>query len=114
MWAAVLGVGRTAAPARIGAVFGVIAGSAFLAIVLMAATAPMMPTYEARLGPRAALDDQRAAAAIMWVSGMFTTLPLLVLAVWRWAATEERVARRSEALADAAAATAREAAASRN
>ena len=38
----------------------------------------------------------------MWVTGMLTTLPLLVLAVWRWAATEERVARRAEALADAA------------
>ena len=39
---------------------------------------------------------------MMWVTGMLTTLPLLVLAVWRWAATEERVARRAEALADAA------------
>ena len=38
----------------------------------------------------------------MWVTGMLTTLPMLVVAVWRWAATEERVARRAEALADAA------------
>ena len=38
----------------------------------------------------------------MWVTGMLTTLPLLVLAVWRWASTEERIARRAEALADAA------------
>jgi hypothetical protein len=27
-----------------------------------------------------------------------TTVPLLVIAVWRWASTEERIARRSEAL----------------
>ena len=82
--------------------FGVIAGGALLGMILLSATAPLMPTYEARLGAEAALDDQRAAAAIMWVTGMLTTLPLLVLAVWRWAATEERIARRAEALADAA------------
>ena len=102
MWAAVLGVGRSAAVARIGSVFGVIAGGALLGMILLSATAPLIPTYEARLGSEAALDDQRAAAAIMWVTGMLTTLPLLVLAVWRWAATEERVTRRAEALADAA------------
>ena len=68
MWTAVMGVGRVGAVARIGSVFGVIAGSAFLGIVLMAATEPLMPTYEARLGAAAALDDQRNAAAIMWVT----------------------------------------------
>ena len=82
--------------------FGVIAGGALLGMILLSATAPLMPTYEARLGAARALDDQRAAAALMWVTGMLTTLPLLVLAVWRWASTEERIARRAEALADAA------------
>ena len=105
MWAAVLGVGRSVAAARIGSVFGVVAGGALLGMILIAATAPLMPTYEARLGTAAALDDQRSAAALMWVTGMFTTLPLLVLAVWRWAAAEERIARRAEALTDAAALT---------
>jgi putative membrane protein len=93
------------AAARIGSVFGVVAGGALLGMILIAATAPLMPTYEARLGTAAALDDQRSAAALMWVTGMFTTLPLLVLAVWRWAAAEERIARRAEALTDAAALT---------
>ena len=82
--------------------FGVIAGGALLGMILLAATEPLMPTYAARLGADRALDDQRAAAAIMWVTGMFTTLPLLVLAVWRWASAEERIARRAEALADSA------------
>ncbi len=100
MWSAVLGVGRSAGPARIAGVFGVIAGGSLLGMILLAATAPLMPTYETRLGAARALDDQRAAAALMWVTGMFTTLPLLVLAVWRWASTEERIARRAEALAD--------------
>ena len=76
----------------------------------MAAGEPLMPTYEARLGAAAAVDDQRNAAAIMWVSGMLTTLPLLVAAVWRWASTEQRVAQRAEALADAAAARSADAA----
>ena len=106
MWTAVMGVGRVGAVARVGSVFGVIAGSAFLGVVLMAASEPLMPTYAARLGVADALDDQRSAAAIMWVTGMFTTLPLLVAAVWRWASTEQRVAQRAEALADAAAASA--------
>jgi putative membrane protein len=100
MWAAVLAPGRAGAVARVGSVFGVIAGTALLALVLLAATLPLVPTYEARLGAERALDDQRSAAAIMWVTGMFTTLPLLIAAVWRWAATEERIARRAEALAD--------------
>ena len=41
------------------AVFGVIAGSAFLGVILLAATEPLMPTYAARLGAERALDDQR-------------------------------------------------------
>ena len=61
MWSAVLGVGRSTAVARIGGVFGVIAGSAFLGVILLAATEPLMPTYAARLGAERALDDQRTA-----------------------------------------------------
>ena len=109
MWAAVVGVRRTGAAARVGAVFGVTALSSFLALILMAAARPLMPTYEARLGVDDALADQRSAAALMWVTGMLTTLPLLIAAVWRWASAEEQVARRAEALADGRAA--REAAA---
>ncbi len=82
------------------AVFGVIAGGALLGMILLAATEPLMPTYAARLGAERALDDQRTAAAMMWVTGMLTTLPLLVVAVWRWASAEERIARRAEALAE--------------
>ena len=42
MWAAVLGVGRSAAVARIGSVFGVIAGGALLGMILLSATAPLI------------------------------------------------------------------------
>jgi len=111
MWAAVVGVRRTGAAARVAAVYGVIALSSFLGLILMASARPLMPTYEARLGFDHALSDQRSAAAIMWVTGLLTTLPLLVAAVWRWASAEEQMARRAESLADSAA---RRAAASRN
>ncbi len=98
IWAAVLAAGRAMAVARVGAVFGVIVGMALLGMILLAATEPLMPTYSARLGHDRALDDQRTAAAVMWVTGMLTTLPLMIAAVWRWAATEQRIALRAEAL----------------
>ena len=98
LWSVVGASSRVDAVGRIGTVFGVIAGSALLGIVLLSASAPLIDTYAARLGPDGALDDQRAAASLMWVGGMATSLPLLLLAFWRWASAEERVAARSEAL----------------
>ncbi len=100
LWAALRSGGRRTAVARTGAVFAVIAGSALLGMVLLAASAPLMPTYASQLGD-AALADQRRAASLMWVGGMATTLPLLILGVWSWAATEQRIAERRESLADA-------------
>jgi putative membrane protein len=97
-WSAVLGSGRSSAAARVGAVFGVAAGGALLGMVLLSAPTPLIPTYEEQLGTARALSDQRSAAALMWVGGMLTTVPLLLIAVWRWASTEERIARRAEAL----------------
>ena len=70
-------------------------------MILLTAPEPLIETYAARLGPDA-LDDQRRAAALMWVSGMLTTVPLLLLAVWRWASAEERATARAEALTDRA------------
>jgi putative membrane protein len=97
-WAAVIGGLRATSVARVGAVFGIGVGGAVLGMALLSAREPLIPTYAARLGTAEALSDQRAAAALMWVTGMTTTLPLLVIAVWRWAATEERITRRAEAL----------------
>jgi putative membrane protein len=82
----------------VGAAFGVGVAGALLGMILLSASEPLIPTYEARLGAARALSDQRTAAALMWIGGMLTTVPLLVIAVWRWAAAEERIARRSEAL----------------
>ncbi|MEM8618243.1 MAG: cytochrome c oxidase assembly protein [Actinomycetota bacterium] len=105
LWAAVRGVGRAAAVTRVGSAFAVIAGTAMLGIVLLTASAPLVPTYADQLGDAAAVDDQRVAASIMWVSGMAMTLPLLLLAVWRWATTEERIAVAAERLERAPLAT---------
>ncbi len=97
LWSAVAATGRSGSPQRIGAVFGVIGGSALLGVVLLSASTPLIPTYARELGEASALDDQRAAASLMWVGGMAITLPLLIVSVWRWAAAEERIAARVEA-----------------
>ena len=56
MWAAVLGVGRSAAVARIGSVFGVIAGGALLGMILLSADgapdADLRRPTRRRSGPR--------------------------------------------------------------
>lgn len=103
LWAALRSAGRDAATERIGAVFAVIGGSALLGVVLISASSPLVPTYADRLGPLEALADQRGAASLMWVGGMATTLPLLLITVWSWASAEDRIARRQEALTDSAA-----------
>ena len=76
------------------AVFAVIGGSALLA----RGVAHRVVAPDGHLCAFAryadALDDQRAAASLMWVGGMAISLPLLVTAVWRWAATEQRIAER--------------------
>lgn len=105
LWSAVLGVGRSTAIARIGAVFAVGVGGSLLAMILLSADEPLMPTYEARLGAAEAVSDQHSAAALMWVSGMLTTVPLLVVALWRWAAREDRLTRQAEELLDQQAAS---------
>lgn len=100
LWSVVTASGRAGSAGRVGAVFGVIGGSALLGVVLLSAPTPLVPTYVRELGVEAALDDQRAAASLMWVGGMAITLPLLIVSVWRWAAAEERIAERAEAARD--------------
>lgn len=100
LWATARSARQHHAVRRVAAVFAVIGGTALLGVVLLTAPRPLIDSYEQRLGTGAALDDQRAAAALMWTTGMFTTLPLLVAAFWRWAASEQRAAERAEALLD--------------
>lgn len=99
LWSAVMAPRRAAAVARIGIAFGVGAAGAVLGITLLSASEPLIPTYEGHLGFDDALADQRTAATIMWIGGMVTTVPLLLVAVWRWASAEERTTRHAEELA---------------
>lgn len=98
LWAVVRSAGRASAPARVGAAFAVIAGTALLGVVLLTASTPLIDTYAQSLGSDDALNDQRAAASLMWVGGMALTLPLVITAMWRWAAAEQRAAERAERL----------------
>lgn len=100
LWSVVLAPNSAKAVGRIGAAFAVIAGSAALGVVLMSADRPLVATYARRLGTDGALDDQRLAASLMWVGGMASSLPLLMIAVWTWASGEQRRAERAEHLAD--------------
>jgi cytochrome c oxidase assembly factor CtaG len=102
IWAVVSAPVTSGALGRVLAAFAVIAGSAVLGIVLTSADRPLVDTYAERLGQAAALRDQRDAASLMWVGGMALGLPLIMTSVWRWAALEDRITRRREALQDAA------------
>jgi putative membrane protein len=101
LWFVIGWARRAGTPTRLLAVFAVIVGTATTGLVLLAASSPLVATYERRLGTADALADQRRAAALMWVATMLTVLPLGLLAVWRWASAEERVARHRERLEDA-------------
>lgn len=97
LWSAVLTSARGSAPVRLAAVFAVIGGMALLGMILMSADEATVAQYADRLGPEA-LDDQRTAAALMWVTGMATTLPLVLAGVWKAATAEQRRVHRLETL----------------
>ena len=92
LWAAVLAPAHRRGPVRVIAVFATITGLSLIGMVLLAGTVPISDEHAARLGVDGAVDDQRAGATLMWVTGMAVTVPLLFAAVWRWASTEERIA----------------------
>lgn len=100
LWASIRHASRVNSAPAVFAVLGVIAGTAIVSTALLSAPSPLVDTYADRAGDASALSDQRVAAATMWISGMLVTMPLLFLAVWRWADREQRIAERTEAIAD--------------
>ena len=90
--------GETAAPNRLGhgarllyLAFAMPA-EGFLALALFSADRVLYPTYA---GPNA-LDDQRSAAALLWIAGDAVFLAALIVAAVAWKADEEARQRRIE------------------
>ncbi len=102
LWSTVLAPGRGGARGRAGLVVAVAVPLVILGMVLSAATEPLYDTYVRRVGAVAALADQRAGAALMWLAMMAALVPLLVVSVWWWADREHQTQLLRERAADAA------------
>ena len=107
LWACALGTRPARGPGRFLAGFAAASALTLLSVWLLMMDAPLSHEYVDRVGAADALRDQRFGAGLMWVGMVALTMPLLMLAVWRWASAEQHMAERREALA------AREALASR-
>lgn len=98
LWSTVLAPRGQRGAWRVAASFGAVGALALLGMVLTTTTEPLSEIYAGRLGVAEAVTDQHNGAALMWVGGMFLTLPLVLVAVWRWASAEEQAVRRREQL----------------
>jgi putative membrane protein len=99
LWGAVLAPIAHRGAWRVTTAFATIAATAFLGMVIAASRTPIAAFYIERQGVDAALEDQRLGASLMWVGGMAITLPLAMVALWRWAAAEERATQHREQIA---------------
>jgi putative membrane protein len=68
----------------------------FLGVAIASANRVLYPHYAANPPPwgASALADQQLAGTLMWISGMVTVPPLLVLVLLRWLDQDERDAAR--------------------
>ena len=107
LWVGALGPRPARGPARLLAAFVAATALTLLSVWLLMMDAPLSDEYVERIGSAEALRDQRFGAGLMWVGMVALTMPLLMLAVWRWAAAEQRLAERHEALAAAGRTTGR-------
>jgi cytochrome c oxidase assembly factor CtaG len=76
----------------------------FLAVAIYSADAPLYAAYAALPPPwgLGALEDQRNAAALMWVAGNLALVVAIVLVAASWKRHEDEAQRRLEARQDAA------------
>lgn len=97
-WVGTLGARARQGPSRLIAALTAATGLTLLSVWILLLDTPLSDVYVARRGLTSALDDQRMGAGLMWVGMIALTMPMLVLAVWRWAAAEQRAAERYEQL----------------
>jgi cytochrome c oxidase assembly factor CtaG len=97
-WVGALGMRARHGPARLVAALTAAAGLTLLSVWILTLDTPLSDEYVDRRGYASALRDQRMGAGLMWVGMIALTMPLLMLAVWRWAAAEQRQAERREQL----------------
>jgi putative copper resistance protein D len=74
----------------------------FLAVVILNATSVLYPHYATLIRPWGlpALDDQRLAGGIMWITGDAVFLTAIMAVVAGWMRAEERSTARSDRRAD--------------
>jgi len=105
-WWPALGVdpspNRISHPARILYLMVAMPVPAFLGVAIANAGTVLYPTY-ALPTPwgTSALTDQQTAGTLMWVAGMFTTVPALGVVVMRWLDEEARRGSRRDRVAPA-------------
>ena len=98
-WAAALGARARHGPSRLIATLTAATGLTLLSVWILVLDSPLSDEYVERRGYAGALRDQRMGAGLMWVGMIALTMPLLMSAVWRWAAAEQRQAEQRETLA---------------
>ena len=100
-WSPVVGVDpsprRLSHPARLLYLFLAMPQASFLGLALWGASRVLYPSYQAALGPAAALDDQHLAGTIMGSAGMLVMVAALGLVLLDWLRREEREAARIDA-----------------
>ena len=75
-------------PARILAIVAAVPFHAFLAVAILTADDPLADAYPD-------LDDQRAAAGLLWAGGELLTVAVAAVVFTRWWQAEERLGRRA-------------------
>jgi cytochrome c oxidase assembly factor CtaG len=108
-WRAVLGAAarwRLSHPLRLLFLAVAMPQTTFLALAIYSSSRPLYRHYvdAGRTWGPSPLADQRLAGGIMWVAGDFVLLGAVLVVAGAWAAHEQRVTTRREALEDAAAA----------
>jgi cytochrome c oxidase assembly factor CtaG len=100
-WAPVAGVdpspSRLSHPARLLYLFLTMPQASFLGLAMWGTDRVLYPSYQAALGPAAALADQRLAGTLMGSAGMLVMVPALSLVLLDWFRREEREAVRIDA-----------------